>query len=308
MELRQLRYFVAVAESLNFSRAAEVLYISQSALSQQVADLEREMGVELLRRSKRMVELTDAGRLLLPEAKKLLYQSEKLIPHVRHAGQGQGEDREIFIGVDCSVDTAFCPTFRVLLTDTIYQLRKQVPGLRPVYLTCEYPELARVLDQGTCDLAVFLYPEGEFQSDKRLKLCSRVLREEEMVLVLRSDHPFADTPENVRAILEKRGLYLLERETKGMSQGLRILDELGIRPHIRFCDSRAAMILTAESGESATILPASLARGLRDPALRCLHFRTPAAVCNLLAVWREDNRNTLISRVVEPLAEKFTAG
>ena len=72
MELRQLQYFTAVAETLNFSRAAEILYISQPALSQQIADLERELGVLLLQRSKRSVSLTPAGTLLLQEAKKLL--------------------------------------------------------------------------------------------------------------------------------------------------------------------------------------------------------------------------------------------
>ena len=61
MEIRQLKYFAAVADTLNFSRAAETLFISQSALSKQVADLERELGMVLLQRDKRSVRLTPAG-------------------------------------------------------------------------------------------------------------------------------------------------------------------------------------------------------------------------------------------------------
>ena len=61
MEIRQLKYFAAVADTLNFSRAAETLFISQSALSKQIADLERELGMVLLQRDKRSVRLTPAG-------------------------------------------------------------------------------------------------------------------------------------------------------------------------------------------------------------------------------------------------------
>ena len=104
MELRQLQYFTAVAETLNFSRAAEILYISQPALSQQIADLERELGVLLLQRSKRAVSLTPAGALLLQEAKKLLYQSEKLAPLIRSQEQAHSSDQELVLGVDKCVD------------------------------------------------------------------------------------------------------------------------------------------------------------------------------------------------------------
>ena len=62
MEIRQLKYFAAVADTLNFSRAAETLFISQSALSKQIADLERELGMVLLQRDKRSVRLTPAAK------------------------------------------------------------------------------------------------------------------------------------------------------------------------------------------------------------------------------------------------------
>ena len=64
MEIRQLKYFAAVADTLNFSRVAETLFISQSALSKQIADLERELGMVLLQRDKRSVRLTPGGQSL----------------------------------------------------------------------------------------------------------------------------------------------------------------------------------------------------------------------------------------------------
>lgn len=98
MELRQLRYFVAVADTLNFSRASESLYVSQSALSKQIADLEQELGVRLFQRDKRTVELSCAGRLLLGEAKAILLRSEKLVPLLQEKDQQSQQERTIYIG------------------------------------------------------------------------------------------------------------------------------------------------------------------------------------------------------------------
>ena len=89
MELRHLRYFVAVAEELNFTRAAEKLGINQPPLSLQVRQLEKEMGTQLFHRRTRGVELTDAGKLLLEEARVILKQVERAKTGVRRRGRGE---------------------------------------------------------------------------------------------------------------------------------------------------------------------------------------------------------------------------
>jgi len=93
MEFKQLRYFVGVAEALHFSNAAKTLYVSQSALSQQILLLENEIGTALFEREKRAkqhrVELTEAGMVFLIEAKKMLQMHEKSIETARRIGLHQ---------------------------------------------------------------------------------------------------------------------------------------------------------------------------------------------------------------------------
>ena len=305
MELRQLRYFIAVADALNFSRAAESLYVSQSSLSQQIAELEREIGVELLKRSKSSVELTDAGRTMQRLSKNLLYSAEKLVPEVRHTAQVDTYDREIFIGLDYSVELSYHisshMSFRVPLTDAVSQIGKNLPGMSPTFGMFEHEQLVRALDMGTVDLGFFLHHDKAISGNR--EYLAQILRQDEMVLVLRSDEDLEDTLDNVRNTLNNLGLILLERETKGMGQIMRMLNAVGVEPRIRFCENRMTMILTTECGDCATVLPIAVFNGLNNPALKYLRFRTPYATRYLLAVWRKDNHNTLIQLVLQNLTE-----
>src|SRR6516225_1473736 len=95
MELRHLRYFVTVAEELNFSRAAARLRVSQPPLSRQIKDLEDEIGAPLFDRGKRKLQLTPAGDLFLREAKEILAQSERAVRATRAVGRGKSGDLTI---------------------------------------------------------------------------------------------------------------------------------------------------------------------------------------------------------------------
>src|ERR671911_599985 len=98
MELRRLRYFVAVAEELIFNRAAQSLHISQPPLSNQIKRLEEELGVRLFDRSSRGVQMTDAGELLLEEARRIFVQVDQTVRTVEHGGPGEVAHLPLVLG------------------------------------------------------------------------------------------------------------------------------------------------------------------------------------------------------------------
>lgn len=294
MELRQLRYFVAVADTLNFSRAAETLYISQSALSKQIADLEAELGTTLFKRDKRSVELTQSGALLLAEAKRLLMQSEKLGPMLRNLESPHPVDQTLFVGIDSKAMAD--PGFRNALTESIYSLRKDQLGLSALFRKLDLRQIQERLISGELDVAFILDSVPEL--DDRFE--TTILNEEEMMLVFRGAMRYsaADVPE----LLSRRGVILLEGETRGMTQIMRILDDLGVEADIRFCADRDAMTLTMESGESTAILPMSVVNKLNNPQLQVFPLGSPAARLYLLAVRVKGNRNSCLDQLLEDTA------
>src|SRR3954452_24858941 len=107
MELRHLRYFVAVAEELSFSRAAGRLRLAQPSLSAQIRDLEEELGFPLLDRSRNHVFLTDAGRVFLHESKELLERAEAAIKRAWEAARGRAG--ELRVGTVAPLTLSFLP-------------------------------------------------------------------------------------------------------------------------------------------------------------------------------------------------------
>src|SRR5437762_37615 len=121
MELRHLRYFIAVAEEENVSRAALKLHVSQPALSRQIRDLEEELGFPLLERSAKSVRLTEAGRVFLPEARAVLQRTEEGVKAARAVAMGgQGE---LHVGYAPSLTARILPP-------TLRAFQAGLPGIR----------------------------------------------------------------------------------------------------------------------------------------------------------------------------------
>src|SRR4051812_37373707 len=149
MELRHLRYFVAVAEELHFRRAAERLHVAQPAVSEQIRKLELELGVLLLNRTHRAVSLTDAGAAMLEEARRVLRQADVAQQAARQAHNGRAHRLRIGRPHD-----AFPEAF----SRTLGRLGRAAPGIELVLDTGTVTQLLDDLRAGRLDLAVVCLP------------------------------------------------------------------------------------------------------------------------------------------------------
>jgi len=146
MELRHLRYFIAVAEELHFGRAAERLNIAQPPLSRQIRDLEREVGTPLFERIPRGVDLTPAGRAFLPEARQTLSQAERAQRTAQRAARGEiGRLRVGFVEA---------ATYRGILPDVLGFFRIHLPDIGISLLEMDPIEQAEAFRDGRIDLGI----------------------------------------------------------------------------------------------------------------------------------------------------------
>ena len=174
MELRHLRYFIAVAETGSLTVAAERrLHTSQPSLSRQIRDLEDQVGVELLHRSARGVELTEAGKAFMDHARLALTQVDAAVEAARRAAQPAKQ--RFALGFLTGQEMTWLP-------EAMHILRDELPNV-DVTVSSDYsPDLAEALARGKLDLA-FLRAEPGFDLDYK------TVRQEPLVVLMPSDHP-----------------------------------------------------------------------------------------------------------------------
>src|SRR5262245_15574882 len=151
MELRHLRYFVAVAETENVTRAALKLHVSQPGLSRQIRDLEDELGFSLLERRAKSVRLTAAGRVFLEEARAVLKRTEEAVQNARAVANGSGT--ELHIGYATS------PTAKIL-PPTLRAFQLEMPKARVKLHDLSTEEMLTRLRDGELELALMVKPSN----------------------------------------------------------------------------------------------------------------------------------------------------
>ncbi|TMR02193.1 LysR family transcriptional regulator [Nonomuraea turkmeniaca] len=191
MELRQLRYFVTLAEELHFGRAAAREHIVQSALSQQIQRLERELGVVLLERSTHHVSLTASGTVLLAEARQILAHVERATTAARNA---MGSSPTLRVGI---IDSGYDSMPQIL-----HEAQARQPDLVIHQIEVGVPEQYRLLIDGRLDVgigrAALAPPE----------VASLLFRRDPLGVLVPGDHPFAELDVRAAADLVSQGRCL----------------------------------------------------------------------------------------------------
>ncbi len=179
MELRRLRYFVAVAESGNISKAAQKIFLTQPALSRQIKALEDAVGKLLIERQPHSIRLTPAGELLLHEARELLQHADEVLERVRSSGQGL----RLRIG--------YAPTLASgLLSEAVENFIQKHRDARVELLDLSSQEMLAGLEAGTLDVALTVAPEREIRGLRWAPLIQVT-----WMLAINHRHPLTALPE-----------------------------------------------------------------------------------------------------------------
>ena len=272
MELRHLRYFQAVAELGSMTSAARRLYVSQSAISEQVRDLEHELGCTLLDRSGRKVQLTPQGQVFLIEAKRTLEAAQRAIDVTRRAAHG--EVGTLTIGFFLWGTAGFFPRI-------IREFRKLRPGIRLSLVDMHATQQINALEAGRIDVALTRPLQPPLDKVFRSELLFR----DPAVVVMRPDHRLADRTVEVRDLAEER-LVCAERQsnTEFFDNIVSVCAAEGFSPQIVNTSGTWSGVLTlVEAGEGIALVPS----GVRTLRIRGLVFRPFAGALSagLSAVW-----------------------
>ena len=245
MELRHLRYFVAVAEALNFTKAAARLRVAQPALSRQVQDLEDEIGVDLLTRSPRGVALTAEGKLFFDEVRELLKRTDEAVEKTR--ALARGEFGELQIGYSPS------PTVEIL-PPALGAFQKAVPRVTVRLHDLAGNELADGVRNGTLELAVMQRP----MEANATGLLFEPLLTNPICVAVATDHAFAKMKSVPVARLAGERLVVFRRREYADYHALlgRVLHGVNPLPPVAVeCDGASSLITEIAAGRGVAILP-----------------------------------------------------
>ncbi|MFB2895379.1 LysR substrate-binding domain-containing protein [Aerosakkonemataceae cyanobacterium BLCC-F50] len=292
IELRHLHYFIAVAEELHFSRAAERLHISQPPLSQQIRALEDELGVKLFERTKRQVQLTEAGKVFLERSYGVLAQLEQAIAATQRIGRG--EVGRLAIGFVGSATYSVLP-------DILSVFREQFPAveLRLHELTTQ--EQIQALHHKQVDVGIVRSAITE------PGLSVECLLEESLVLALPETHPLCTQVKvSLRALAEES--FILFPAKMGpvfYEQIINICQQAGFRPKVaQEAVQMQTIISLVAAGLGIALVPASLQNFHTSRVIyRPLQEQTPQT--GLYLAWRQHDSSPVI-KAFRGLARKTT--
>jgi DNA-binding transcriptional LysR family regulator len=291
LDIRSLRYFVAVAEELNISKAAERLHISQPPLSLQIQRLEEELGFQLMQRHKRGVTLTHAGQALAQEAKAVMSRMVQAVDTVQQIGRG--ELGRLQIGI---IGSAMWGDF---------------PGLIQRF-TQSYPEVVWGLQE--------LNPSAQISAleDKRIDIGfwrsvdtkaphfdTVLVSKEEVQVAVCHDHPLCQKPRLLLSDLASENFLSMHTAYSDFAAHLnRCCLKQGFEPHIfQHAYEPQTLLAMVSAGMGITLLPESLAK-IKWPKVKFLRIHKDAPSADLHLFYRKDEQSPVVNKFVQMIKRR----
>jgi DNA-binding transcriptional LysR family regulator len=287
MELRHLRTIEAVARHRSFTKAADELFLAQSAISQQIRRLEEELGLQIFRRSSRSVDITDEGRILLAHAKRVIAEIDELHGHLEElTGLLRGAVR---IG-------GIYPFGRYDIYDVLADFRARYPGVAIHMLEDTQDEMLAMLRKDDLDCAFASVDPDAIGSE----FAATLLWEEEFLVAMSPDHPLAARSSVTLEELVGEDLIAYRDNSALRRRFETTLGRRGLEPRNAFvCTEMNAVRALAAKGLGVAVLPRSIAE-LDGPPIALRPFRPEPVTWPVALVWRADRRQP-------PAAKAFLA-
>lgn len=290
MELRHLRYFVAVAEELHFTRAAERLGIGQPPLSQQIQQLERELGARLFRRLSRGVALTEVGAIFLADARTTLAAAARAMDNARRAARGELGSLHIGFTVSAS--------FHPFVPRVILQFRETHPEVTLTLREGNSAEMLLAVREGRLDLAI-VRPPSRFYEQLELE----ALFDEDMLIVLSDHHPLSARASLTLAELAHENFVLYARQTgPGLFDAIvAACRQSGFSPNVtQEAPQMSSTINLVAAGLGVSIVPAAI-RSFRPEGVRYIPIDGIAPRAPLSLAYRRFEHAETVLRFLDAL-------
>jgi DNA-binding transcriptional LysR family regulator len=290
MELRHLRYFIAVSEELSFRKAAARLGMAQPPLSNQIADLEREIGVQLISRRQRQISLTEAGRAFLAEARQTVEQADKAVQVAQAVARG--DLGSVRLGYSRFTRTDFLPWL-------LRAVAERHPRIELLLRTMSMQSIADELEAGTLDLGLLRLPIASSFLE-----CKVILRDK-LVAVLPADHVLARQKSIALSALRNETFLDVARRAIGQYTHftLTACRGVGFTPKRKEeSDSLLGVLGLIAARRGIALLPASLAT-YAWPDLAVLPLSDSQASADLVVAWRKERVSALCEVLVQDIAQ-----
>ena len=296
MELRHLRYFTAVAEELHFGRAAERLHMAQPPLSQHILNLERELGVKLFARTKRKVELTDAGRVFLADVRLILSRTEQAIHNAQRASRG--EFGRLIVGFVLSATCSLIPAILRVFRE-------------------RYPAVELVLEEITTEQGLTALTEGQMQlcfirlpvPDLDASLLLESVLKEKIVLALPAGHSLTARAKVPLRLLANEPFIIFPRgQGKGFYDHLvSLCRQAGFSPKVAQEAGQMQTILSlVAAGLGVALIPASV-QSLRSEGVVYKPLGEQVPGTGIAMIWQRRDESIMLknfARVVREVARQ----
>ena len=291
-ELRHLRYFVAVAEELNFSRAAKRLQMAQPPLSVAIRQLEQEIGTSLFIRSSREVKLTEAGNAFLAGARRTLAEAEAAVTAAQRAGTG--EVGRLRVGYNWSARFETLPRLGQAFQQHRPDVELSTEEMRP-------NRMSAALRSGTIDVVIALYPEISAE------LSYQPIRRERIVAALSASHPLAHEEEiGLDALAEEFLLFPRDVAPRLHDFYVNLCRTAGFEPKRGSESSRTRWTIGTWDASTTALFPQSVTNDLPDGVV-AIPISAPDHPLETQLVWRSDDDNPTLAAFIEVSANVFVA-